>query len=62
MNRQPPVARAFAGHAPPSVTGRYLHAALADVATAVAALTGEAHPLAHPNRDSLRRPCTDWRG
>jgi len=57
-----PVAQAFAGHAPPTVTGRYLHATLADVATAVAALTGEAHPLAHPNRDSLRRSCTDRRG
>ena len=57
-----PVAQAFAGHAPPTVTGRYLHATLADVATAVAALTGEAHPLAHPNRDSLLRSCTDRRG
>lgn len=57
-----PVAQAFAGHAPPSVTGRYLHATLADVATAVAALTGEAHPLAHLTRDSLWRRCTDWRG
>ena len=57
-----PVAQAFAGHAPPTVTGRYLHATLADVATAVAALTGEAHPLAHPNRDGLRRSCTDRRG
>ncbi|MDP1821389.1 MAG: tyrosine-type recombinase/integrase [Acidimicrobiales bacterium] len=43
-----PVAQAFAGHAPPTVTGRYLHATLADVATAVAVLTGEAHPIAHP--------------
>lgn len=41
-----PVAQAFAGHAPPSVTGRYLHATLAEVAAAVGALTGEAHPLA----------------
>jgi integrase/recombinase XerC len=41
-----PVAQAFAGHAPPSVTGRYLHASLTDVATAVAALTGQPHPLA----------------
>ena len=57
-----PVAQAFAGHAPPTVTGRYLHATLADVATAVAALTGEAHPLAHPNRDGLLRSCTDRRG
>lgn len=57
-----PVAQAFAGHAPPTMTGRYLHATLADVATAVAALTGEAHLLAHPNRDSFRRSCTDRRG
>jgi integrase len=41
-----PVAQAFAGHAPPTVTGRYLHATLAEVAAAVATLTGEAHPLA----------------
>ena len=41
-----PVAQAFAGHAPPSVRGRYLHATLAEVATVVATLTGEAHPLA----------------
>ena len=40
-----PVAQAFAGHAPPSVTGRYLHANIAEVAAAVAILTGEAHPL-----------------
>ena len=42
-----PVARAFAGHSPPTVTGRYLHAGLAEVATAVASLTGERHPLAN---------------
>jgi integrase len=41
-----PVAQAFAGHAAVSVTGRYLHASLAEVAAAVATLTGEAHPLA----------------
>ena len=41
-----PVAQAFAGHTPPTVTGRYLHATLAEVAEAVAVLTGEAHPLA----------------
>ncbi len=56
-----PVAQAFAGHAPPSVTGRYLHASLADVATAVAALTGEDHPLAHPGRDGSWRSCADPR-
>ncbi len=47
-----PVAQAFAGHAPPSVTGRYLHATLAEVAAAVANLTGERHPLAVPDRGS----------
>jgi integrase/recombinase XerC len=57
-----PIAQAFAGHAPPTVTGRYLHATLADVASAVAALTDEAHPLAHAERDSLRRNCSDRRG
>ena len=41
-----PVAQAFAGHAPPSVTGRYLHASLAEVAAAVSVLTGQTHPLA----------------
>ena len=46
-----PVAQAFAGHAPPSVTGRYLHATLAEVATAVATLTGQAHPLGQTRRD-----------
>ncbi len=56
-----PVAQVFAGHAPPTVTGRYLHATPADVATAVATLTGEPHPLAHPESDSLRRGCTDRR-
>ena len=42
------VAQTFAGHAPPSITGRYLHASLAEVAAAVAIITGEAHPLASP--------------
>ncbi len=51
-----PVAQAFAGHAPPSVTGRYLHASVTEVAAAVAALTGEAHPLATTQRRSQR--CT----
>lgn len=40
------VAQTFAGHTPPTVTGRYIHATLAEVADALAALTGEAHPLA----------------
>jgi integrase/recombinase XerC len=39
-----PAAQAFAGHSPPSVTGLYLQASPAEVATAVAAMTGEAHP------------------
>jgi integrase/recombinase XerC len=48
-----PVAQAFAGHSPPSVTGRYLHATLAEIAGAVAILTGEPHPLvARPQRSS----------
>jgi len=55
------VAQAFAGHAPPTVTGRYLHATLADVATAVAVMTGEAHPLAHPERTGLHHRCADPR-
>jgi integrase len=45
-----PVAQAFAGHSPPSVTGLYLHANLAEIATAIATLTGEAHPLADDKR------------
>lgn len=56
-----PVAQAFAGHAPPTVTGRYLHATLADVATAVAVMTGEAHPLAHPERIGLPHRCAPRR-
>ncbi len=40
------VAEAFLGHAPSSVTGIYSRARLDEVATAVAALTGEPHPLA----------------
>lgn len=52
-----PVAQAFAGHAPPTVTGRYLHATLADVATAVAIMTGEPHPLAHTEVTSSHRGC-----
>ena len=54
-----PVAQAFAGHAPPTVTGRYLHATPADVAAAVAELTGEPHPLAHPEHDTRRHSCND---
>ncbi|MGH3371974.1 MAG: hypothetical protein ACRDPR_18470 [Nocardioidaceae bacterium] len=40
------IAQAFAGHTPPTVTGRYIHATLAEVAAAVAVLTGEPHPIA----------------
>jgi integrase/recombinase XerC len=40
------VAQAFAGHSASSVTGTYTRARLAEVAAAVAVLTGEAHPLA----------------
>jgi integrase len=41
-----PVAQTFAGHTPAHVTGRYLNASLTEVATAIATLTGEPHPLA----------------
>lgn len=50
-----PVAQAFAGHAAPTVTGRYLHASLAEVATAVAVMTGEGHPLGEESRSRCRR-------
>jgi integrase len=40
------VAQAFAGHTPNSVTGTYTKAGINEVAAAVAALTGEPHPLA----------------
>ena len=43
------IARAYAGHADthdPGATSTYVKATLADVATALAALTGEPHPLA----------------
>ncbi len=39
-----PVAQAFAGHTPATVTGRYLHATPAEVAAAVAVMTGEPDP------------------
>ena len=41
-------AQAFAGHTPPTVTGRYIHATLAEVAAALEGLTGEPHPLTTP--------------
>jgi integrase len=40
------VAQAFTGHRPSTVTGVYTRARLREVAAAVAALTGEPHPLA----------------
>lgn len=43
-----PVAQTFAGHTPARITGRYLQASVTDVATAIATLTGEPHPLAPP--------------
>lgn len=51
------VAQTFAGHTPPTVTGRYIHTTLAEVASAVVALTGEPHPLAGSaiNRRCQRR-------
>lgn len=54
-----PVAQTFAGHSPPLVTGLYLQASPAEVAAAVAGMTGEAHPLADADRwkrDPVRRP------
>lgn len=51
-----PVAQAFAGHAASGTTGRYLHASITEVAEAVAALTGERHPLAAGRREHSRLP------
>jgi hypothetical protein len=56
-----PVALAFAGHTPATVTGRCLHATPAEVASAVGAMTGERHPLAtaaltSAGRSECRRP------
>lgn len=50
-----PVAQAFAGHAPPSVTGRYMQATLEEVAATIAALTSETHPLAPPAQPARTR-------
>jgi integrase len=54
-----PVAQAFAGHAPPSVTGSYMRVGIGEIAAAVAVLTDEAHPLCPPVLGSLhiRRRC-----
>jgi integrase len=48
------VAQAYAGHAPSSqsVTGTYVAAGLDEVAAALAAMTGEPHPLADLVRDA----------
>lgn len=47
------VARAYAGHQPrghePTATATYIRADIEEVATALAALTGEVHPLAREN-------------
>ena len=53
-----PVAQAFAGHTPPSVTGRYMKVNIAEVAAAIAVLTGEPHPLcpAALSTTTTRRP------
>jgi integrase len=50
-----PVAQTFAGHVAPTVTGRYMHASLAEVAAAVAVMTGEDHPLADRSRERCQR-------
>lgn len=50
------IAHAYAGHhdASDSATATYVKASLTDVATALAALTGEPHPLAHTVREGAR--------
>jgi len=59
-----PVAQAFAGHAPPSVTGTYMRVGIGEVAAAVAVLTDEAHPLCPPELAATnpRRPKCDRSG
>ena len=56
-----PVAQAFAGHAPPSVTGTYMRVGIGEIAAAVAVLTDESHPLCPPELGSVhtRRPRCD---
>ena len=59
-----PVAQAFAGHMPATVTGRYIHATLSEVAAAVSVLTGEPHPLGtstNGSNRSERARCTTGR-
>lgn len=55
------VAQTFAGHAPPTVTGRYIHASLGEVAAAVASLTIEPHPQSVPEARPVRRCSTTRR-
>jgi integrase/recombinase XerC len=50
------VAQAFAGRAPPSVTGLYLRARPGGVAAAVAELTEEPHPLADTTQHPTHHP------
>ncbi|MGH9212470.1 MAG: hypothetical protein ACRD2C_17610 [Acidimicrobiales bacterium] len=52
-----PAAQAFAGHTPPSVTGLYMQASIQDLATAIAILTGQPHPLAQPASTEGTRRC-----
>lgn len=47
------VAQKFAGHRPAGVTGTYSKATVTEVAQAVAAMTGEPHPLAPAPLDEL---------
>jgi hypothetical protein len=55
------VAQTFAGHTHPHVTGRYLQATIAQVATVIATLNGESHPSPHQSPDpaSTRLKITD---
>lgn len=52
------VARAYAGHTDSvgPATTTYIKASLHDVATAVATMTGQTHPLAHPTLDDQPDP------
>jgi integrase len=43
-----PVAQAFAGHAPPSVTGTYMRIGIGEIAAAVVVLTDEPSPCGDP--------------
>jgi hypothetical protein len=50
-----PVAQAFAGHTPPSVTGLYVQATPEEIATTIGILTSQPHPLATPEPLANRR-------